>query len=482
MKNTRQLSITVLCILVAILTRHSHAQPTTEEAKATLRKATLFYHKTVSTHGGYLWAYSADLKLREGEGVADKNTIWIQPPGTPSVGKAFLNAYAATGDKVHLDAATAAAHALLQGQLRSGGWDRKIVFDPDQRRKYAYRVDKQRRKQADQTLLDDDMTQAAIRFLIKYDKATHFKHKPIREAIAYALHKLLTAQFPNGAWYQWWKGNPTKRDLSKYPVKSASYPSRWPRVWPNTWTGRYFLNDDVVMDVIDTLLLAWQVYQKNRFLNAAKKAGDFLILAQMPDPQPAWAQQYDPNMNPVWDRKFEPPAITGLESQNVLTTLIKLYRWTGDKKYLKPIPDALTYLKKSQLKPGKLARFYELKTNRPLYFKRRGKIYTLTYNADDLPSHYGFIVNSKLPQIERRYLAVLNLPKSKLFPTPSKPKLTQSLTTAAQTAITQLTPQGAWIEKGQLKYNKTTPPSGIIQSTTFIKNTNILAQFIQASN
>ena len=46
------------------------------------------------------------------------------------------------------------------------------------------------------------------------------------------------------------------------------------------------------------------------------------------------AQQYDREMHPVWDRKFEPPAITGLESQDALETLLLLARKTGDRKYL----------------------------------------------------------------------------------------------------------------------------------------------------
>ena len=66
----------------------------------------------------------------------------------------------------------------------------------------------------------------------------------------------------------------------------------------------------------------------------------------MPDPQPAWAQQYNYDMHPIWARQFEPPAITGGESQDAIETLLKIYRATGDKKYLEPIPRALAYLKK----------------------------------------------------------------------------------------------------------------------------------------
>ena len=122
-------------------------------------------------------------------------------------------------------------------------------------------------------------------------------------------------------------------------------------------------------NTIETLFVAHDAYKYKRYLDAAIKAGDFLILAQMPDPQPAWAQQYNEKMHPVWDRKFEPPAISGGESQGVMDALLTLYERTGERRFLKPVPRALAYLKKSQLPDGRLARFYELKTNRPALFQ-----------------------------------------------------------------------------------------------------------------
>ena len=45
-------------------------------------------------------------------------------------------------------------------------------------------------------------------------------------------------------------------------------------------------------------------------------------------------------MEPVWARKFEPPAVTGGESAGAIRTLVDLYVITGDKKYLGPLPAA----------------------------------------------------------------------------------------------------------------------------------------------
>ena len=101
----------------------------------------VFFTTQVATEGGYLWRYSADLKTREGEGRADEHTVWVQPPGTPSVGMAFLDAFQATGDELYLDAARQAGYCLVRGQLASGGWDYRLHFDAERRRRYAYRVD-----------------------------------------------------------------------------------------------------------------------------------------------------------------------------------------------------------------------------------------------------------------------------------------------------------------------------------------------------
>ena len=65
-----------------------------------------------------------------------------------------------------------------------------------------------------------------------------------------------------------------------------------------------------------------RIYARDDCREAAIKTGDFFRRAQMPDPQPGWAQQYNAVMQPVWARKFEPPSITGGESLSVMRTLL----------------------------------------------------------------------------------------------------------------------------------------------------------------
>ncbi|HIJ64790.1 MAG TPA: hypothetical protein HPP77_02480, partial [Candidatus Hydrogenedentes bacterium] len=305
----------------------SDAAPSVDEAAAALRKAADFYRNEVSTEGGYLWRYSADLARREGEGKTDASTVWVQPPGTPSVGSAFLDVYRLTGDRYYLGMAKDAAHALVKGQLESGGWGYLIRFDPSKRLEHAYRVPPHDPDKDNTTTLDDNTTQAALRLLMQVDLSLDFKDEVIHEAALYALKKLLDAQYPNGAWPQRFTCSP---DPAAYPVKKAAYPESWSRTRVRGDYGAYYtFNDNVISDMVTTMFEAAEVYGDKRYAAAAVKAGEFILLAQMPDPQPAWAQQYDADMHPAWARKFEPPAVTGGESHNVMRTLIYLYHQTG---------------------------------------------------------------------------------------------------------------------------------------------------------
>ncbi len=471
----------LLAALFLVVPSRAADQPTEREVVTGLKRAVAFFRTEVSVQGGYLWQYSADLSKREGEGRAKATTAWVQPPGTPTVGEAYLTAYLLTGEPFLLDAAVEAAHALVRGQLLSGGWDYRIEFDPQDRRRYAYRVDDNRSGRRNTTTLDDDTTQAALRFLMHVDQTLQFQDTAVHDAVRYALDRLLAVQYPNGAWPQRFVEPP---DPAKFPVLPASYPETWSRTWPRPdYKSYYTFNDNTMADMVRTLFEAAEIYNDPRYDRAARKTGDFILLAQMPEPQPAWAQQYDARMHPAWARKFEPPAVTGGESQGVLRILLTVYRKTGDRKYLKPVPRALAYLKRSRLPDGRLARFYELKTNRPLYFT---KDYRLTYSSDDVPTHYAFVVDSHLSQIESEYRRLLQTPPSKLkefrlWRKPSPPRRSRSLARRAAEALRALDQRGAWVETGRLRYHGPDDDTRrIISTRTFCNRLRTLAQYLAA--
>jgi PelA/Pel-15E family pectate lyase len=444
-----------------------------DEALRTLKKAASYYRDKIASHGGYVYYYSADLEQRWGEGKASADTIFVQPPGTPTVGMAYLKAHAAAGDPFYLDAARETAEALVYGQLQSGGWTQVIHFArPERGRLGKYR--KGPGGSWNVSSLDDGQTQAALEFLIRADQALNFKHAEIHDAAVYGLDALLKAQFPNGGFPQGWL-----RPVEPKPVVKARFPDHdWKTEGKvkNFWEC-YTLNDNLAGTVADTLLVAHQVYQDKKYKDALAKLGDFLILAQMPDPQPGWCQQYNYDMVPIWARKFEPPAITGWESQDVMETLIKIAGYTGEKKYVDPIPPALEYFtKKCLLSDGKIARYYEFKTNKPLYMD---KSYQLTYDDSAVPSHYGWKQAARFEEIEKAYKAV----KSGADPARARPA--RELEEDVRRIIKELDKEGRWITTyrgehlvGQPKFAR---GFRYLSSDVFSRNVETLSQYIASS-
>ncbi len=468
------LSRTTLTLVVACSLFHNAraaSEPSRTEILSAMRRAAEFFRYTVAYRGAYVWRYSSDLERREGEGKATKTMAWVQPPGLPSVGEAYLMTYQTTKDSFYLEAAREAAMALVRGQLRSGGWDYRIQYDPDDRRRYDYRVDQPAESGLrNVTTLDDDTTQAALRFLMRLDQQLEFKDSAIHGSVEYALQQLLAVQYPNGAWPQ--RFSEITRD-KQAPVIKATYPDTWSRRFPDRdYREMYTLNDNTLADMIETMWTAFEIYSDERFRRSAEQGGRFLLLAQLPEPQPAWAQQYNRNMHPVWARKFEPPAVTGGESQGALDTLMDLYGRTGNKEFLKPIPSALAYLKRSQLPDGRLARFYELQTNRPLYFTKQ---YELIYDASDLPTHYSFIVASRVARLEARYEQLVvdrNATVRRRSPRVSARRV--------QEIIDAMDERGAWVTNGRLR-TLSESDVRVIESRTFIEYLGILCEYLAAS-
>lgn len=465
-----------LLLVAAMLGSASADDALRAEAAAKLKQAAGYYVKQVATHGGYVYHYSPDLSVRWGEGPATADQIWVQPPGTPTVGLALLRAYEATGDRDYLEAAEGAAKALIHGQLTSGGWTNVIDFDPQGKRRDAYRNGRGTNKGRGNSTFDDGISQSAIRLLMHVDRALEFKHAAIHEAAEFALNAVLAAQFANGAFPQVWTG-----PVSSRPIVKPSYPDyewRTEGRIKNYWD-MYTLNDNNCGYIADMLIDAHRIYGGDRYKAALARLGDFFILAQMPDPQPAWCQQYNYQMQPIWARKFEPPGVSGRESQDAIATLMKIYRETGDKKYLEPIPRALEYLRKSLLADGRLARYYELQTNRPLYMNRHGEQYFLTYDDTDLPDHYGWKTPSFLDALEAEYRATSA--GSAATATPSTPTVVDEA--EVRKIITALDAEGRWLStyqgEGLVGQPKFKVGEHFLSSEVFSRNVETLAAYLK---
>lgn len=350
-----------------------------EQAHKALRNAAIYLTEEVAYEGGYVAMYLAEdpeypgwakLGLQPG-----RTWNWLQTPGTPAMGFSYLNAWRATGDELFLDAAAKAAHSLVRGQLQTGGWDDYIDHSAEGERMYYYRRNEGSENPEltsgnNRSTLDDNITQIAIRFIIAVDlelEKLGKRDESIYDAALASLDFILTSQFENGAW---------PRD---YPLRGRGY-------------GDYYMyNDGVHRDCLDVLMIGYRAYGDQRYFDGVVRAGEFVIESQLPEPHPIWAQQYDFDMQPAWARRMEPAAASAGESAGVLRLLLEVALFTGDTRFLDPIPAAVAWFERSEVEDGRWARYYEIKTGRPLYqISMDRTAYWLSYEDHDTPDHYGF--------------------------------------------------------------------------------------------
>jgi hypothetical protein len=75
-----------------------------------MKRPTRFMVEKASVNGGYLWS------RRWGQMRAYPTMIWVQPPGTPTMGHLFLDA---------LPALQKALNFVLESQYSIGGWPQR---------------------------------------------------------------------------------------------------------------------------------------------------------------------------------------------------------------------------------------------------------------------------------------------------------------------------------------------------------------------
>lgn len=435
-----------------------------EKVEAAMLEAAAFFRNELAVEGSYVWFYNAlNLDERRGEGITNLSQGWAEPPGTPAVGLAYLAAFKATGHSFFLDAAKETATSLIRTQLESGGWQGLMELDEVARKAWCYQVDKEAgrpdcdaiegNRLKDASSLDDNQTQSPLTFLMHLDHELAGGMTSLREAVNHGLSTLLEAQYPNGAW-------PFRLDF-RVPEQVANaksrarYPADWPRTFVQPEGEVYVINDHLMRDMIRLFLLAYDVYGEPAFLNAAMRGGDFLLAAQMPEPQPGWAQTYNADIEPIWGRPFEPPSIASNETAGSIHALLELYTTTSEERYLDGVEPAVRWLKRSRLSDEEWARFYELGSNQPLYVDAD---YTVTYSDADLPDHYRFRGSFGITRLLKRLDDGVRSAHSKTGPVPKEPKVIS--------IIDALDHAGRWTTKDA------------IESGVFVKRMVALAGFV----
>lgn len=418
-----------------------------EAVRTCIDKGIAFFH-SISTQGGYVYYVTVDLKRRWGESEVDTQTIEVQSPGTPAVGMTFLEAYRITGKADHLRAARKAASALIRGQNALGGWAHTIRFNqsPDQRVSF-----------------DDDQTQGAIRFLMALDQ--DIDDDALTAATDKALNLMLKSQLDQGGWPHKY---PPEGDYHDYAT----------------------FNDHGINDCTRVMIDAVRYYDKPEHRESLKKVGRYLVISQLPPPQPGWAQQYNKHLQPAWARDYEPPAVCPAATVNNLVTLMDLYDFTHQSLYLKPIPDALRWLEQIRMPNGLWARFVEMSTGKALYYDReRIRVDTVAELHIERRTGYGYEtdLSELIEQVRQRFDSIRN-EKTESSSQDSDKALRQMIPTVRAIMDAQ-DKQGRWITRND-RYKRYTPDVrwngeyetlDRISSEVFNTNIRLLCRFLDGS-
>ena len=472
----------VLCSDVILMLVSAGAETILEKrATEAMRKAALFYYKEVSTEGGYLFEYTVDMKHRFGEMPARESQIWVQDPATPGVGQVYLDAYEATDDPLFLEAADAAARALIRGQLECGGWNYLIDFkDGDIEDWYLHEGNHPDYNEFSHydgnATFDDRVTYGPTMLLMRlYDLTSDTAYlAPLEKALDFVIE----AQFPNGAWPQ------------RYPLVGAGYETY------------YTFNDNVIQDNIDLLLNAHRYLKKEKYLDAALCGADFIVISQHAGPQYGWGLQYTYDLQLAWGRTMEPPSLSPLCCIQNVNILMDIYDYTGDRRYLEPIPKCLDWLDSVTSSNGTIGTFLEENTNHPIAAMYVGDSGTydsiqLTYNLSQAMGGYGFVIRNFSTKKERdRYTKLLSTTWQAPPAIPELPTGASAYTQAWSIEIEMrrtmdaLDEQGRWTEDGRMysdrfcyknvpEYTGPVMENGWIRTRTFIKNMELLSRYVQ---
>jgi len=439
-----------------LILAQSNVSPDRQQVLAAMKRATAAMEK-LSTNGGYVWTWLPDLSRRWGEMEARDSMIWIQPPGTATMGHLFLDAYHATGDDYYYQAAERVAGALIWGQHPSGGWNYMVDFGGDRSLrewyetvgKNGWRLEEFQHYWGNATF-DDAGTAESGKFLLRlYVEKRDPKYKP---ALDKAIQFVMESQYPIGGWPQ------------RYPLKSEFSHHGLP-----DYTSFITFNDDVAAENIDFMIMCYQALGDPRVLDTITRGMNAFIVAQQGAPQPGWALQYTLDLKPSGARTYEPNAIVTHTTAFNLEQLLKFHRLTGDTKFLARIPEALDWLDSLKLPPGVATpsnrthpTFVEIGTNKPLYVHREGSNvvngrYFFDYSPKNTLAHYSAFRRIDVDGLRKQYTAAKALTSEQAVkgsplarggganPLPRFFAVQPASNVSVQSVIGGLNPQGYWI-------------------------------------
>ncbi|WP_157271007.1 pectate lyase [Azohydromonas aeria] len=399
-----------------------HLQGSVRDAVLAMRRAVQHMDENVSFQGGYVWDYLPDLSRTWGEMEARRSMCWIQPPGTPSVGHALIDAWHASGDPVIYAAARRTAMALVAAQHPSGGWNYIHDFAGeaslrdwyDTIGKNGWRLEEFQHYYGNATF-DDAGTAVASQVLLRMvlEKREKRFEAPLNRAIQFVLDAQFKGGVADGGWPQRF---PAANAVTQMPAPNPQQIPQTPGVRQGMEDGDYTrhvtFNDDVAGENIKFLLMCVIGLGRVDLLPAVHRAMQCLKRLQWTEGvQSGWglqhlavAQDGRPAGAPAGARSYEPRSLATHTTQTNIQQLFNYFRLTGDHSYLEGVPRALAWLDSVPLSAQQRAEnpliasrshptFVELGTNKALFVHRYGSnihngAYYVDYDHRNTPSHY----------------------------------------------------------------------------------------------
>jgi PelA/Pel-15E family pectate lyase len=302
------------------------------------------------------------------------------------------------------DGVTAAAR-ILRFQYREGGWPKDINYLKEYTPQEVVETLTQRVKQGGATI-DNKSTWGHLLFLAKVYRG--FPHPDILESMNRAIAYLLTAQYKNGGWPQFY---PNAKDYSVHITYNDGAMVGVMTVMKKIAAG------DPDFDFVDADM---RERAKDSFRRGLQCILDTQIVVD--GRKTAWcAQHHRRNLRPVSARSYEPASISGMESAYLVRFLMEIkdpppelqdaiesaMRWfesatiKGRKLVDTPDPGAPDgfdrRLVEAEDGPALWARFYDIQTNAPIYIGRDGRR-KVEYNDIEQERRTGYAYLGTWPQ------------------------------------------------------------------------------------
>ncbi len=340
--------------------------------------------------------------------------------GSPRTAINFLYAYEILGDTRFLDVGLRTAEFLLAAQDERGFWVHG----------YTMTVNGIVPAAGDRHIKLQDLVQAHPMFYFGYVYHLTGDERYL-DAIKRAGEWYLAAQNPNGSWSHHYDA---EAGVGKNAIGEP---------------GAGELNDSAMNSAIDIMAYCYHLTGDGRYVQAIKRAGDWLIEAQGDD-MPLWADQYDPDNNPQWARAFEPPAWSVTATILASQALREVYRFSGDERYIEPIRRAVEWMQ-ANLPDGEMSTFIEPGTGRPIAAWDR-QIYYL-----DNPEHVAYLrtvpIGSGYARTRQVLAPVQRILEQAQGSKPAPPTVTREsaleslpgLRSGAQSALDSQNDAGVWV-------------------------------------